>query len=138
MAPLPHCLQEYPDDAATLNEHQMLRRVHPKQVIFDSNMGRSRPSSAAFEDDRDRSPMSMYSRAVIDATGGDILRVMAAHPGYSLVGLSAGDLRSRDQTVHSDPLPDEPAHALICGAKTDSNRKFFYQHSVWVIPPPED
>lgn len=114
----------------------MLRRVPPKQFIFDQNMGRLRPSSATFEDDDDGSPMSMYRRTVIDATGGNVERVMVGHVGYGLVGLSAGDLRSRDQTVHSDPLNNEPAHAVICGPKTESNRKFFYRRSVWVIAPP--
>jgi hypothetical protein len=115
----------------------MLRRIPPRHIIFDGNTGRLRPTSAAFEDDGDASPMSMYRRAIIDATGGDIQRVMVGHIGYGLAGLTAGDLRSRDQTVHADARPEETAHALICGTKTDSNRKFFSRNSVWVIPPPE-
>ena len=81
--------------------------------------------------------MSVYRRKVIDATGGNVERVMVGHMGYGLAGLSAGDLRSRDQTVHSDPLESEPAHAVVCGPKTYSNRKFFYRQSTWVIAPPE-
>lgn len=81
--------------------------------------------------------MSMYRRTVIDATGGNLERVMVGQIGYGLAGLSASDLRSRDQTIHSDPLPTEAAHAVVCGPKTDANRKHFYRRSVWVIPPPE-
>jgi hypothetical protein len=136
MAPPLRCQQEFPDDPDIQDGDQMLRRVPPKQIIFDQNMGRLRPSSATFEDDEDDSPMSMYRRTVIDATGGNIERVMVGHAGYGLAGLCAGELRSRNQTVHSNPLEDEPAHAEVCGRKTDSNRKFFYQRSVWVIAPP--
>ena len=136
MPPPLRCQQEFPDDPDTHNADQMLRRVPPWHFVPDDNSGSLRPSSAAFEDDDDGSPMSMHRRTVIDSTGGHIERLMVGHIGFGLVGLSAGDLRSRDQTVHSDPLDDEPAHALICGTKTDSNRRFFRRQSVWVIAPP--
>jgi hypothetical protein len=136
MAPSPECQQNFPDDPDIQDGHEMLRRIPPWHIVADANSGFRRPSSAAFEDDNDGSPMSMYRRTVIDATGGNIERVMVGHLGYGLVGVSAGDLRSRDQTIHSDPLPEEPSHAVVCGPKTDSNRKFFYRRSVWVIMPP--
>lgn len=138
MAPSLHCQQEYPDDGDILDDDQMLRRVPPIHFVPNENVGGVRPSSAAFEDDSDGSPMSMYRRTVIDATGGNVERVMVGHIGYGLAGLRAGDLRARDQTVHSDPLEGEPAHAVVCGRKTNGNRKFFYRQSVWVIPPPEN
>lgn len=138
MAPTARCQQEFPDDPAIQDADQMLRRIPPWHIVPDANSGGRRPSSAAFEDDDDGAPMSMYRRTVIDATGGNFKRVMVGHIGYGLVGLSAGDLRGRDQTVHSDPLEDEPAHAVICGPKTDGNRKFFYRRSVWVVAPPEE
>ena len=59
----------------------MLRRIPPWYIVADANSGVRRPSSAAFEDDNDGSPMSMYRRTVIDATGGNIERVMVGHPG---------------------------------------------------------
>ena len=114
----------------------MLRRIPGRHIIFDQNLGRHRPTSAAFYDDKDDAPMSVYRRNVIDAAGGNVERVMVGHEGYGLVGISAGHLRTRDQTVHSDPLPTESAHAVVCGQKTDSNRRFFAQQAAWVIGPP--
>jgi hypothetical protein len=137
MAPSAECQQNFPDDPEIQDTHQMLRRIPPWHVVPDGNVGGSRPSSAAFEDDDDGSPMSMYRRTVIEASGGNIDRVMVGHVGYGLAGINAGDLRSRDQTIHSDHLPAEPAHAVVCGPKTDSNRKHFYRRSVWVIRPPD-
>lgn len=136
MAPPLRCQEEFPDDPEILNVDQMLRRIPPFHIVPDDNSRGRRPSSAAFEDDDDGQPMSVYRRTVIDTTGGNIERVMVGHTGYGLVGLSAGDLRSRDQTVNSDPLEDELAHAVVCGAKTHGNRKFFSRQSVWVIVPP--
>ena len=103
MAPSAECQQNFPDDPEIQDTHQMLRRIPPWHVVPDANAGGSRPSSAAFEDDDDGSPMSVYRRTVIEATGGNIDRVMVGHVGYGLAGINAGDLRSRDQTIHSDP-----------------------------------
>ena len=136
MSPTEGCQQEFPDDAGIRDDGQMLRRIPPFHIVSDESLGRLRPSSAAFDDDRDGSPMSVYCRDTIELGGGNIERVMAGHDdGYALAGVTAGQFRSRDQTVHSDPLPDEIAHALVCGPKTDSNRKKFRQQAVWVIAP---
>ena len=83
----------------------------------DKNRGRVRPSSAAFEDDRDGSPMSVYRRDVIDREGDAPERVMVGHEGYGLVSFTAGHARSKNQTVCSNPLPEESAHAVVCGPK---------------------
>jgi|GEM_PF-2850313 hypothetical protein len=128
---------EFPDDPAVGDSVQLLRRIPPLHFVRDENSaGGRRPSSAAFDDDTDGQPMSVYRRDVIDVEGGDISRVMVGHDGYALAGLTAGHFRMRDQTVHPDPLPNESAHTVICGVKTESTRRFFRKNSVWVIPPP--
>jgi len=137
LPPTERCQQEFPDDPAIKDNVQMLRRIPPWHVVPDENKPKGRrPSSAAFEDDKDGAPMSVYRRDLLDATGGTVQRVMVGHEGYALVGLYALQLRSRDQTIHSDPLPKEAAHAVVCGPKTDSNRRFFARQAFWVIEPP--
>jgi len=79
--------------------------------------------------------MSVYRRDVIDCEGGNIERVMTGHNGYGLTALTAGQFRSKDQTVYSDPLEEESAHAKICGPKTSSTRRWFAKQAEWVIPP---
>lgn len=96
-----------------------------------------RPSSAAFEDDDDGAPMSVYRRDIIDSEGGDVERLMIGHEGYGLAALTAGQFRARRQTIFPDPLPEETAHTTVCGPKTDGTRRWFAKQAEWVAPPPE-
>lgn len=136
VATVEHCQEHFPDEPKITDDVQMLRRIPPFHFVKDENIGGIRPSSAAFEDDEDGHPMSLYRRNVIEYEGGSVDRVMAGHHGYGLASVTAAQLRSRQQTNHPNPLPDEAAHAVACGPKTHSNRKFLARRAVWVIPPP--
>jgi len=106
------CAKNFPNDPTIAHGVALLRRVPPKHFYFDDNLGRWRPSSAAFEDDEDGDPMSVYRQDLIEAEGGPIRRIMVGHEGYALASLTAGQVRSKDQTVHPDPLPEESSHTL--------------------------
>jgi hypothetical protein len=130
----PHrCLEEFPDDPGIRDNDQLLRRIPPKHVVPDQNSGLLRLSSAAFEDDKDGAPMSVYCRTAIESASSNVDRVMAGHEGYGLVELGAGVFRECDQTVHPDPIPEESAHTVICGEKTHGRRKRFAREAQWVI-----
>lgn len=94
-----------------------------------------RPRSAAFEDDADGDPMSVYRSDIIDREGGGFARVMVGHEGFALASLTAGQVRVKDQAVFPDPLPEESSHAKICGPKPESTRRWFAKQSEWVIAP---
>jgi hypothetical protein len=130
------CAKKFPNDPTIAHTVVLMRRVPPRHFCFDRNLGRWRPSSAAFEDDDDGDPMSVYRRDIIAAEGGPIQRVMAGHEGYGLAPLTAGQVRSKEQTVHPDPLPAESSHTHICGEKPRPTRRWFAQQAEWVIPPP--
>jgi hypothetical protein len=129
------CAKNFPDDPTIAHSEALLRRVPPKHFYLDENLGRWRPSPAAFEDD-DGDPMSVYRQGIIKAEGGPIHRVMHGHEGYALASLTAGQVRSKDQTVHPDPLPEESSHTQVCGAKQKGTCRWFAMHSEWAIPPP--
>jgi hypothetical protein len=38
--------------------------------------------------------------------------------------------------IARDPLPDEPAHALVFGKKTKAVKSRLAKGSSWVVPPP--
>ena len=132
------CRERFPDDpeiaAAAV---PLLRRIAKWHFVRDGNDGRFRPSTAAFEDDRDGDPMSVYRSDVIEAEGGRQKRVMVGHPDFGLVSITAGLVRQQHQTVHSDPLPEESAHAKVCGPKSRATRRFFVRRCAWVIAPPD-
>ena len=130
------CRAEFPDDPGIADHVHLLRRIPPWHFVSDDNDGSYRPSSAAFDDDDDGDPMSVYRRDVIQAEGGEAERVMAGHEGFGLVAITAGTTRQKQQTVHPDPLTEESSHTKVCGPKTKGTRRFFGRESVWVIPPP--
>ena len=137
MPPSSYCQEHYPDDPAILDEVQLLRRVPRRHFFWDENLGRTRPSSAAFEDDTDREPMSVYRRNILEVESGGVARVMMGHEGFALAGLAASEFRVQGQSIHPEPVPDEPAHTVVCGDKPERVRKLFAKRALWVIEPPE-
>lgn len=127
------CRVRFPDDPRCAGGVRLLRRIPEWHVYYDKNRGCVRPSSAAFEDDGDGSPMSVYRRDVIDDEGGEPARVMVGHAGFGLASVGAGEARSKNQTVCSDPLPEESAHAVVCGPKPKSVRRWFARNADWAI-----
>ena len=81
--------------------------------------------------------MSVYRHDVIEGGGGEPARVLGNHEGFGLVSIPAGQMRSRDQTVHPDPVPEEPSHAKVCGPKPKSTRRWFARQAEWVVAPPQ-
>jgi len=128
--------EDYTDDPSIPDDAELWRRVPPWHIIFDENLGRNRPSKAAFDNDRDGSPMSVVLADLVLESNRGPESVLAGHEGFALAVIIAGLARSRKQGVVRDPQPDEPAHALVFGRKGDSVRRALARESCWVIPPP--
>jgi len=60
---------------------------------------------------------------------------LASHPGFALASLTAALARDCNQKVARDPLPDEPAHALVVGKKTKAVQRRFAKECRWVVHP---
>jgi len=60
---------------------------------------------------------------------------LAGHLNYSLAAVSAGLVRSQELGVAKDPIPSEPAHAVVFGKKSKSVRKTLARAARWVIAP---
>jgi hypothetical protein len=129
-------MEHYPNDPSIENETELLRRIPPWHFILDQNLGRFRPSSAAFEDDDANDPMSVCLRTVLTAENREVATVLAGHSGYALASITAGLARGHNQTVYPDPLPEETAHAVVCGMKKSSVKKSFSRSAKWVVQPP--
>ena len=78
--------------------------------------------------------MSAYRRAIIESEGGSVARVMHGHETYGLVSLGVGVLRTKDQSIHPDPLTEESSHTQVCGPKPRSTCRHFAKEAAWVIP----
>jgi hypothetical protein len=127
----------YTDDSTISDDEWLWRRIPPWHVYFDENLGRRRPSKAAFEDDEDGHPMSVVLAALVVSGNRTPHDILHGHEGFALAQITAGLARSRQQRVQRDPLPEELAHALVFGRKTESVRRAFAKACQWVVPPPD-
>lgn len=80
--------------------------------------------------------MSVLLADIVERDGRSAADALAGHEGFALAAITAGLARQCDQGVARDPLPEEPAHGVVVGKKTDSVRKRFAKGAEWVIPPP--
>lgn len=131
------------DDATIADDEQLLRRIYPDWIVPDYNKNCWRPTSAAFQDSRDKSPMSVHLTSELNRLGLPITNVLAGHEGYGLVWFTAQLARSLALAIVRDPQgAADPAHALVAGKKTEAVRKKLEGGSQWAIPqdkplPPE-
>jgi hypothetical protein len=131
-------LQNFDDDPTVADETLLYRRVPEKpdlNIVWDSNLGHWRPSSASFKNDRDGSPMSVCLQDTLEEAGREPVSVLEGHPDFALAAISAGNAREYGQKVVRDPLPTEPAHGLVAGEKKKRIMSNLAKSSVWVIPP---
>ena len=74
----------YEDDPSILDEDSLWRRVPPCHFVPDHNEGVIRPSSAAFTDHQNGTPMSVsLAKETVEAA------VLEGHPGFALAAFSA-------------------------------------------------
>ncbi|MFQ5853058.1 MAG: hypothetical protein ACE5JU_21065 [Candidatus Binatia bacterium] len=99
------------DDPTINSQERLWRRVHPKQLYFDSETNEARVSSAAFS--------SRGELSVALASQTTIQDLLVNYPEHSVVEFDAGLARSAGCIVVRDPQPGDPAHALVCGSGTE-------------------
>lgn len=132
------------DDATIEDDERLLRRVPPWQIVWDDNLQKSRPSSAAFDDDSQGDPMSVYLTSILNQMGYTAAHTLDGHdPGFAVAAVSAGALRDEQQVVLRDPEPGapphicDPAHALVAGKKATKRRSRIGKRASWAVAPPQ-
>jgi len=126
----------YRDDRSIDDDANVWRNIPPWHFVRDQDGG-IRASSAAFDNDKNGSPMSVSLADVVLARGGapqDMIRLL---PGFALAAMTAALVRDCNQGIARDPRPDNPAHALVFGRKTKSIQRKLARRATWVIPPSE-
>ena len=123
------------DEARVPDETLLWRRVPnwPDWTVFDENLGRARPSSLAFDDNRDGSPMSAF----LEDHGNSVEDVLRDHETFYLAAVPAGLVRANGLTIVHDPLQDLPSHVEVPGAKPKRVKSALAKAAVWIVPPPD-
>lgn len=123
------------DDPSIANDSHLYRRIHPDQFVPDENAGTVRPSSAAFTNSEDGSPMSVALGDTLSDLGRAPATVLDHYRRHALARLTAAVARESRQTVCRLPVDDEPAHGGVGGTKSKGVRRQLAQSSVWEVPP---
>lgn len=109
---------KFEDDLTIADTANLWRRIPAEWVVEDQNLRRLRPSSQAFQDHRDGTPMSVLLGDDVTNGGRTATDVLKGLSGFGLVSFNAGFVRQQcGQGVARDPTPDEPAHAVVFGKK---------------------
>lgn len=64
-----------------------------------------------------------------------VTTILQGHEGYAVASFTAKAARDAGLAVVSDPLPDNPAHAVVVGNKTGSRRKALVKACTWIVAP---
>lgn len=123
------------NDTSVSDCSEFWRRIHPKQIIFDQSLGKIRPSSAAFKDSTDGTPMSVLSAKLVSRSGRDEFSVLRPFPAEALAAFTAGFARRQQQGIELAPVESEPAHAHVFGSKEKRVRNEFAKRSIWAVEP---
>lgn len=100
-----------------INDSELLiRRIHPRQIIFDTESEEMRPSPAAFSHDSNGTAMSMSALSMLQNPETEL----RDHPGHRLVSIPAKTLRELGLYPRHSPTDSNPARVLVEG---DLNRR---------------
>lgn len=129
----------YEDDPTIAGDTLLLRRVLTRPdvtVVWDENLNRWRPSSAAFDDHPNGTPMSIVLSDALEALGRPHESALAGHEDtHSLAAVKASVARQCAQGISREPTVDEPAHGIVFGRKSKKVRSTLAKQAVWVVPP---
>lgn len=129
----------YNDDLSIAGETLLLRRVLTKpdlSIVWDANLNRWRPSSAAFDNHPNGSPMSIVLGDTLKQLGRSNESALRGHEmTHSLAAITAQVARDGGQGVAREPTVDEPAHGVVFGNKSKKVRASMAKQAVWIIPP---
>ncbi len=128
----------YRDDPSIKDDEGLWRNIPPWHLVRDDTSGTIRISSAAFDDDKDGSPMSVSLAEVVLQHGRNPEDLIRSLPDFALAAITAEVARGCNQGVIRDPTPQNPAHALVFGDKKRKRvRRRLAKAAEWVIPPPD-
>lgn len=116
------------DDKTIPDAEGLWRHIHPNpsQIVPDNKTQEWRPSSAAFIDRRGEMSVDLASLTTVE-------QALRGRPDHSLAEVTAGFFRQRGYAVVRDPLPDNPAHALVCGRMSKSHAREIARAARWVV-----
>jgi hypothetical protein len=125
-------MEEVPrqDDASIPNTDRLFRRVPPNQLVRRDGVWR--PSSALFK----HSEMSVNIESLMVEQGRPPEDTLKDYPNEFLTSIIAGDVRAFRYAIAKDTdPPNDPAHGLVLGKKTDGFANAMKRSHKWIVAP---
>jgi hypothetical protein len=120
----------FTNDPSIANSEVLLRRLHPVWIV-PGDHGRMRIASAAFK----HKELSILFYALLQSQHRPIQDALGGHSDNSLCSITAGLARELGQrVVYNVEPPNDPAHGLVVGKKTQAVANRFAREAAWVIP----
>jgi len=111
-----------------VDEEEILwRKIHRKQLVPDEETGRFRPMSGAFKDIRKELSVDVASKTT--------RKKALVEWAVGIAAFSASIPLKHGNRVIYDPMPDNPAHALVLGALSTQCIQEILDKYHWVIEP---
>ena len=123
------------DDDSIQNNDALYRRIPNVQIVYNENLGESRPTSKAFQNESNQNAMSVSHAIKLVNNGRSPADLISKYPDSCLASITAGLARKYNQIVYFDEIDEDISHTHIEGNKSKSCRRAFAKISLWVIPP---
>ena len=126
-------MSDYADDSSIPDDAELWRRIRLDAISVKNQDGREIPSSAAFDDSSDGTPMSVALATVLLSPG---RLIEGQRCPCGVASFMAGQARALGLRIcRDDSGASYPGHAYVAGEKTRRARRALAKSCTWVISP---
>jgi hypothetical protein len=119
------------DDPSIPNADRLFRRVRPNQLRSEPD-GSQRPTSAVFKN----SELSVNIESLMIEQGRPPEDTLTNFPNEFLTSIIAGNVRVHGYPIVKDTAPpNDPAHGLVLGRKTNAFANAMVRAHRWIVAP---
>ena len=126
--------QDHKADTSVPDEAILWRLINPHFQKADGHGG-IRFTTQAFQNRPESQATSFFLADIVLESERVVEDLVADKPGFGVVAISVGDVRSLGLQVIRDPTDDEPAHVLVPGKKSGAIKTRLKEAAQWVVRP---
>jgi hypothetical protein len=125
--------EDLPDDPSIPCTDRLFRRVRSNQLFIEPD-GSHRPTSAVFKN----TELSVNIESLMVAQGRPPEDTLTNFPGDFLTSITAANVRAHKYPIVKDTEPpNDPAHGLVLGRKTNTFANAMVRAHRWIKAPPK-
>ena len=127
-------MADYQDDDPSIPDADRLFRRVRRNQLFTEPDGTQRPTSAVFKNPE----LSVNIESLMIEQGRLPEDALSNFPHEYLTSIIAGNVRAYGYPIVKDTAPpNDPAHGLVLGRKTNAFANAMVRTHNWIVPPPK-